>query len=70
MEHPCTKEKEIEKMLHAIYGNGEPGIRTSLALIEQKLNAMPSPSQLKFYMLAGSGLGVLGGYGLKMLFGA
>lgn len=70
MEHQCSKEKEIEKLLHAVYGNGEPGIRTSLALIEQKINDMPTPAQLKVYMLIGSGLGVIGGYGLKLLMGS
>lgn len=68
MSDPCSKEKEIEKLLHAVYGNGEPGIKTLLALIEQKLNLMPSPNQLKVYMVVGSGLGVVAGYGLKLLF--
>lgn len=65
----CTKEKEIEKMLHAIYGNGEPGIKESLALIRYKLDSMPSSFALKAYMVVGSGLGVVGLYGLKILIG-
>lgn len=67
MTGPCTKEKEIEKLLHAVYGNGEPGIKTLLALIEQKIDSMPTPNQLKFYMFAGAGLGVMSGYLFKML---
>ena len=61
MSNPCSKEKEIEKLLHAVYGNGEPGIKTLLALIDQQLKLMPSLSQLIIYMVVGSGLGVVAG---------
>jgi hypothetical protein len=65
----CNKEREIDKLLHAVYGNGEPGIRTALALIQQKLDAFPTPSQIKVYALVGSGLGVLAGFGIKLVIG-
>jgi len=65
--HICNKEKEIDKLLHAIYGNGEAGIRTSLALIQQKLDSFPTANMLKFYMVIGGGLGVIGGLGLTSL---
>jgi hypothetical protein len=60
MPEPCSKETEIQKILTAIYGTETAmGMKTQLALIAQKIDALPSPGQLKFYAFTGGGLTLL-----------
>jgi hypothetical protein len=69
MPEPCSQAEKITKLDHAIFGNGEPGMKVNVALIKQKVDLMPTPNQLKAYAVFGSGLGVVVGYLLKGLFG-
>jgi hypothetical protein len=70
MDHTCSKEKEIDKLDKAIFGNGEPGMRTDIALIKQRLESMPTPAQLKFYMVIGGGGGIIVTYVAPVLWKA
>ena len=38
--HVCTKEKEIDKMSKAVYGNGEDGLVQNVAAILTKVNSI------------------------------
>ena len=55
---PCSKEKEIEKLLSCIYGNGDPGMKTDLALIKRRIHEIPTAAQLKVYAFFGGCFGV------------
>jgi uncharacterized protein YaaN involved in tellurite resistance len=35
MEHNCEMKEEINELYHAIFGNGKPGLKTTVALLEQ-----------------------------------
>lgn len=48
-------EKNIEKILVILNGNGKNGILTRIALNEQKLENYPSPRTLKLYALMSGG---------------
>lgn len=49
----CNIEKNIEKILTAL--NGKEGIITKTALVEQRVNDIPSPTSLKWYAGIGGG---------------
>ena len=38
--HPCTKEKEIDKLSKAVYGNGEDGLVQHFASLSTSYNNM------------------------------
>lgn len=73
MTEPCSKEKEIERLVSAVFGNGVPGIKEHVAVMEQqfkqileKISTAPSPSSLRiasflggFVAVALSGIGVI-----------
>ena len=56
-------EKNVEKILKLLLGNGDSGIITELALQKQKVDDLPKPTQLKFFAMIGggvvSGLGII-----------
>ena len=31
---PCTKEREIDELYHALNGNGKPGLKTTVAILD------------------------------------
>ena len=49
-------EKNIEKILKLLLGNGDDGIITETALLKQKVEDLPSPSSLKFFAAVGGGI--------------
>lgn len=56
-------EKNIEKILKLLNGNGSEGLITETALLKQKVEDLPKPSQLKFFAMIGgaavSGIGII-----------
>lgn len=68
MDHICSKEKEIDKLLSCVYGNGEPGMKTDLCVIKERLGhilermeGIPSSAKLKTYSFFGGAVGVIFG---------
>ena len=35
---PCTKEREIDELYHALNGNGKPGLKTTVAILDKSVN--------------------------------
>jgi hypothetical protein len=71
MTEPCSKENEIQKILDALYGNGNnDGIKTQLALVLQKLKDHPTPMQLKIYAFFGGGASVFVAWTALIIFRA
>ena len=57
-------EGNLAIILKTLNGNGQPGLLTKVALQEQRIKDIPSPTSLKFYASVGGGfvilLGLLG----------
>jgi len=51
----ANMEKNIERILVILNGNGKLGIVTKLELHEEKINNIPTPRVLKFYALMSGG---------------
>ena len=79
MTVPCAKEKDIEKLIDAVFGNGDPGMRTDIAVIKermetihQKIEATPTSRSMKVSSFLGGFVAValtVGGLLLSKIIG-
>ena len=56
-------ETLLNKIFKILEGNGNEGLVTKVALVEQKVEDLPKPTQLKFFAMIGgaavSGIGII-----------
>lgn len=55
-------ESLLDKIFKILEGNGKAGLVTKVALVEQRMEDIPSPGKLKFF--AAMGAGIMTSFGL------